>query len=93
MFKTTGTFSDDSDPSTFFCDVSLVHNDTFVDLIQSDITCSVKGTFLRGILAENTLSSATGYVFHITYAIRLRKTKNIQFPSDIATAMISKIFS
>ena len=89
MFKLSRTFGHTRNTpfSTFFCDVSLFHNDTFVDLNHSDITCIIKGNGTNFFTGE-TLTSKTGFVFRIDYNAKL---KSKQIESTLSSAMISKI--
>ena len=90
MFKLSRTFGHTRNTpfSTIFCDVSLFHNDTFVDLNHSDITCIIKGNGTNFFSGE-TLTSKTGFVFRIDYNARL---KSEQLESSLSSAVISKMF-
>ena len=71
-----------------FCEISLVHNATFVDLNQSDIECTfspLNSTF--GWNAGDNLESRTGYVFFVAYG---GEAKNGMMDSRILRAGISK---
>ena len=84
VFSTSRTWTD----SSIFCEISLVYNETFVDIEHSNIDCDFtpsNSTFHFN--AGDDFESKTGYSFFVVYE---GETKNGDMESRITKAQISK---
>ena len=74
------------------CEISLVHNGTFVDLNQSDMECSVFPENPNPNLTwqgRDKLESKTGFIFQISYGGEVKN--NVSISSRILRAEISRM--
>ena len=76
----------------FFCNVSLVHNCTFVDLEHSDFQCIQNGTGFQTLTNNKILDSMTGFRFIINYSADLISTPLVYSLNSARISKISKDF-